>query len=563
MTMKSKTEKTHKGDILVVDDTVPNLRLLSGMLTGQGYKVRGVPSGPMALTAVHSAAPDLILLDINMPEMNGYEVCEKLKASVESRGIPVIFVSALDETLDKVRAFQVGAVDYVSKPFQLEEVLARVENHLNLRALQKELQLANDKLEQRVKERTIELQETVELLKDEIAERQRAQREKSEIEAQLYQSQKMEALGRLAGGVAHDFNNFLTVVICNADVLLSAPLDEERLKKKLELIRQTGMKAASLTQQLLAFSKGQVIHPKVLDLNEVVQEMEGMVHSLVGRKVKVSMSLDSSIGKVKVDPTQISQVILNLAVNARDAMPNGGALSVVTANIDVNDTGMSDFPEIEPGAYVRLTVTDTGLGMDEKTQRRIFEPFYTTKAKDKGTGLGLSTVLGIVSQSDGSIQVLSEPNKGTEFRVYFPRTEPSQELRETRPSGSGEQGGGETILVVDDDPDLRSMLSELLQQNGHKVLEASDGSEALEVRKNYSGSVDLLLTDVAMPLMGGIELADWLARLSTETKVLFITSYVDSPGIQGLLDKSGFAFLQKPFTCEILMAKLREVLDQS
>ena len=561
--MKSKTENSHKGDILIVDDTLPNLRLLSGMLTGQGYKVRGVPSGPMALTAVSSAAPDLILLDINMPEMNGYEVCEKLKASVESREIPVIFVSALDETLDKVKAFQVGAVDYVSKPFQLEEVLARVQNHLTLRALQKELQLANDELENRVKERTVELQKTVELLKDEIADRQRAEREKSEIEAQLYQSQKMEALGRLASGVAHDFNNFLTVVICNADVLLSAPLDEERLKKKLELIRRTGMRAASLTQQLLAFSKRQVIHPKMLNLNEVVHEMEGMVLSLVGKRVKLSLSLDSSIGKVKVDPTQISQVILNLAVNARDAMPHGGALSVATSNVDVNETGMSGFPELEQGSYVLLSVVDTGLGMDEKTKNRIFEPFYSTKAKDKGTGLGLSTVLGIVSQSGGKIQVLSEPNKGTEFRVYFPWGEIVPERSEIRPSKSGESHGGETILVVDDDPELRSMLGELLRQNGYTVLEACDGNEALEVRKKHSGLVDLLLTDVVMPQMGGIELADWLARLGAETKVLYITSYIDSPGIQGLLEKSGFSFLQKPFTREILMATLQEVLGQS
>ena len=548
----------HSGDILIVDDRLANLRLLSNMLTQQGYKVRGVPNGPMALKVADSAPPDLILLDINMPDMSGYEVCEKLKADEKTSDIPIVFISALDEALDKVKAFSVGGIDYITKPFQIEEVLVRVETHLSLRNLQKVLQASNENLERRVKERTAELADTVARLEDQITQRQKEEVRRVELETQLHQSQKMEALGLMAGGVAHDFNNVLAVILGYSDILEGLDCDEKTRNRILE-IKLAANRGAALTSQLLAFSRRQVFRPRVLDLNDSVSNMEKMIDRLVGKDVRLSLLLAPDLEKVKADPGQMDQVVMNLAVNARDAMPDGGELSLVTFNCEVSESESTE--DWAAGSYVVLKVSDPGTGIDEETQRRIFEPFFTTKEQGKGTGLGLATVHGIVKQSHGHLEVESAIGKGTTFSVHLPVVDGTiEEDRESRLI-TGDLQGSERVLVVENEPEFREMVKQLLQGSGYAVLEAEGGEMALQLCQESKEPIHLLLTDVVMPGMSGPELSEALQRVNSEIKVLYMSGFMANAIVDRGLSITEMAFLQKPFTRDELAYKVREVLD--
>jgi len=528
------------------------------MLKRQGYKVRGVPNGAMALKAATNAPPDLILLDINMPQTSGYEVCEALKANDLTRDVPVIFISALNEALDKVKAFSVGGVDYITKPFQIEEVLVRVETHLSLRSLQKTLQATNETLEKRVEERTAELARTVQRLEEQITERQREEGWRVALEGQLHQSQKMDALGRMAGGVAHDFNNVLAVILGYSDILGQMEYDEKTLARVNEIKLAAG-RGSALTSQLLAFSRRQVFQPSVMSLNQAVVEMEKMLDRLVGEKVNLSLALQPDLATVRADPGQIDQVVMNLAVNARDAMPEGGGLQFATTEVEI---GRSEADVKKPaGRYVVLSVTDTGTGMDEETRRRIFEPFYTTKEDGKGTGLGLATVHGIVNQSHGYLEVESEVGKGTTFLVYLPALAGAvQEEGKSRPVG-GQIQGTERVLVVDDEPEFREMVRQLLEGLGYAVLMASGGLEALEIAEQEERPIHLVLTDVVMPGMNGRELADKISVTLPDSKTLYMSGYMDDAIVHSGLSGGELAFLQKPFTREDLAYKIREILD--
>ncbi len=542
-------------DILIVDDTLPNLRLLSSMLSKRGYKVRAVPNGSMALTAVASAPPDLILLDINMPGLNGYEVCERLKADDNTRDIPVIFISALDKASDKVSSFAFGGVDYITKPFQVEEVLARVGCHLSISTLQRCLAEANDMLERRVEKRTEELAQAIVKLEEQIAERRRAEAERAELEGQLHQSQKMDALGRLAGGVVHDFNNLLAVIIGYAEVL-NYKFDEDQVKEEVEQILRAGDQAASLTQQLLAFSRRQAMEPKVVVLNDVVENVARMLKPMIGEQVEWATDLDAGLGKIMADPGQIEQSIVNLALNARDAMPDGGRLSIRTANEEKQASESET-----ASSYVSLAVSDTGFGMDDETRRRVFEPFYTTKAVGEGTGLGLSTVHGIVNQSGGWIELDSRLNEGTRFVLYFPRLVDDVPVDEKPRFSTTDLRGSETVLLVDADVGVRGIVSTTLRESGYTVLEALDGADALENWKKREANVHLLITDVIMRRIGGRDLVEWLVPLQDQVRVIYMSGYMDeSTARHGLLER-GMHFLQKPFSRNDLLVKVREVLD--
>ena len=548
-------------DILIVDDTLPNLRLLHDMLKDQGYKVRGVHSGPMALSVVAKAPPDLVLLDINMPGMNGYEVCHQLKADPATRDIPVLFISALDEAWDKVKGFEAGGVDYITKPFQLEEVLARVENHLTIRHLQGKLQQSNEDLEQRVEERTAQLAKTVSALKEQIAERQRAEERKSELERQLHQAQKMESLGLMAGGIAHDFNNMLTIIMGYAELELGAVPTDEELYKNLELILKTSERAASLTDQLLAFSRRKIVAPRVVDLNIVVRDTEKMLSRLLGDHIELALDLLPEPGPVKTDPGLMEQAIVNLAINARDAMPDGGTLQIATSAIELDAETAANDPDLQAGSYLELTISDSGTGMDKETLAHVFEPFFTTKEQGKGTGLGLSTVHGIVRQSGGQVQITSEVGSGTTFTILLPRIAEAVEPLVQKTQRSIQLDGTETILLVEDEADLRLMIRRFLEKRGYTILEAEDGGQALQLYERNKGSIHLLITDVIMPKMGGQELADWLTPLRPEMKILFMSGYMaEEVNRYGLLD-SGAAFLQKPFARDVLLGKVRALLD--
>jgi len=382
-------------------------------------------------------------------------------------------------------------------------------------------------------------------------------------EEQLRQAQKMEAVGRLAGGVAHDFNNLLTVINGYSDLTLRDIDRNSPARSRIEEIKKEGERAASLTRQLLAFSRKQMLQPRVLDLNTVISEMDKMLRRLIGEDMLLQTSLDRSLGQVKADPGQIEQILMNLVVNARDAMPTGGHLTIETRNAYLDRAHIKRRESVRPGHYVVLSVSDDGHGMDTETQERIFEPFFTTKEQGKGTGLGLSTVYGIVKQSEGSIWVYSEVGKGTTFKIYLPRVDEVEVAEATAEERRVVPRGHETLLLVEDEDIVRALSREILEQYGYTVICAADGEEGLRVCKEFAGGIDLMITDVVMPRMSGRELAEQAAILRPETRVLYMSGFTDDAIVRhGLLDDD-FAFIQKPFSPDALALKAREMLDQS
>jgi PAS domain S-box-containing protein len=386
--------------------------------------------------------------------------------------------------------------------------------------------------------------------------------ERQRLEEQLRQAQKMEAVGRLAGGVAHDFNNLLTVIIGYSDFMLGKLPDSDRLYRPLAEIKRAAERAASLTRRLLAFSRKQVLQPQILDLTSVLESAYEMLRRMIGEDIELVMNLSPALGHVKADPGHIEQVIMNLAVNARDAMPQGGQLTLEAANVELDASCVSSHEGVRPGPYVMLAVSDTGIGMDAKTQAHMFEPFFTTK--EQGSGLGLATVYGIVKQSGGDVWVYSELGKGTTFKVYLPRIEQAVGVVEAgdRRAEEGPQGS-ENILLVEDEEAVRCLVKETLENKGYEVLEAKGAHEALEVVDRHKEAIHLLLTDVVMPQISGTELAKLLAPLHPETKVLYMSGYTESAAFRQSLLDPGTPVLQKPFTLDALTRKLREVLGSA
>ncbi len=380
------------------------------------------------------------------------------------------------------------------------------------------------------------------------------------LESQLRQAQKMEAVGMLAGGVAHDFNNLLTIITGYSQLILNSLGPRDPNRHSAEQIMKAGERAAALTQQLLAFSRRQILQPKVLDLNKLVTGLSTMLQRLIGEDVDLRLVLPADLGRVNADPGQVEQVIMNLVVNARDAMPKGGVLTVETGNIELDDAYVGRHMAVKPGPYIRLAVSDTGSGMDKATQDRLFEPFFTTKVPGRGTGLGLSTVFGIVKQSGGSLEVYSEPGRGTTVKVYLPRID--QPVVAETPKMKRRVGrGSETILVVEDDEMVRTLVRETLEADGYKVLDSADPLDARRIAVNHKTSIELLITDVVMPKLSGRELADQILQSRPALKVLYMSGYTDNAILNsGLLQKE-VAFLQKPFTPAALTEKVREVLE--
>ncbi|MBI2932721.1 MAG: response regulator [Planctomycetes bacterium] len=392
-----------------------------------------------------------------------------------------------------------------------------------------------------------------------ITEHKKAEASLLESQEQLRQAQKMEAIGRLAGGVAHDFNNLLTVINGYSDVMLAQLKAADPLRQSVQEIRHAGERAASLTRQLLAFSRKQMLTPKILNLNDVLRNLERMLRRLIGEDVELVTRFDSNLSSVRADPGQIEQVLMNLAVNSRDAMPKGGKLVLETSTLSLDDAFVRTHPGSAPGPVVMLSVADTGTGMDKHVLARIFEPFFTTKEPGKGTGLGLATVYGIIKQSGGYIGVESEVGRGTVFRIYLPAVEgapspPSDALPPRAVEGS------QTVLLVEDESPLRKLVQQILQSRGYRVLAASEPGEALLLAERHAGTIDLLLTDVVMPHMNGRELAERLTAQHRDMKVLYVSGYPDDTVmLQGLV-RPGMAFLCKPFTAEALLGKIRAML---
>ncbi len=825
-------ERDETARIMVVDDVPANLKLLSEIIAGHGYHVRPASSGQLALRSVAAETPDLILLDVRMPEMDGFEVCRRLKSDAKTSSIPVIFISALGDSEDKIRGFEAGAVDYITKPFHPSEVLKRIETHLSLRRLQQRLEDQNRRLQQEiveraraeeelirhracleelVSERTADLSQEVRkrreaeeklrekahflqtlmdaipnpifykdingryrgcntaferylgrqrceiigasvydispreladryyemdsallrqggvqiyesslryadgVLRDvifskatytdangnlgglvgvilDISERKRAEtkiREANErfrsvlraataysiigtdtdgvirifnegaermlgyraeeiidkatpelfhdpdevaaraaemeikpgfevfvaaarngetetrewtyiqkdgsrltvsltvtamlsekgvltgfigiarditlekkLEQQLIQSQKMECVGLLAGGVAHDFNNLLTPILGYSELLMAAFPEDDPRHKRLQQVKEAAERAKDLTRRLLAFSRKQIIELKPVDLGDVIRHFQNILRRTIRENVAINVVISPTLGKIRADAGQLELMLLNLSINAQDAMSDGGQMTIEARNAELDQGYTALHPELAPGPYVMLAVSDTGHGMDEKVMEHIFEPFFTTKELGKGTGLGLSTVYGIVRQHGGSIHVYSEKGHGTVFRIFLPRLtdatatlDPPVQLPETAPHGA------ETVLVVEDNDMVRTLACEMLKTLGYRVLAGENPDRGIELVREYQGSISLLLTDVVMPGMNGRELFEMLGRIRPDLKVLFMSGYTsDVIGHQGVLDE-GVDYIQKPFSLQLLSEKVRAMLD--
>jgi signal transduction histidine kinase len=512
--------------ILIAEDNRFYRVALEGTLKEWGYQVVAAGNGQEALDILQQPhAPQLAILDWMMPGIDGVEVCRRVRALDRPQPTYIILLTACEGKDNIVTGLKSGADDYIAKPFDSEELRARLQVGLRIVGLQ-------NSLAQRVRD----------------------------LEDALTGAQKFEALGRLAGGVAHDFNNLLTVILGSADIMLSShartpPAD------MIELIRHSAERGAALTRQLLAFSRKQVLAPVVLDLNQLIRNVQKMLARLIGAHIELTTALDLALHPVCADPGQLEQVLMNLVVNARDAMPDGGTLTITTANVEIGQTPGPGQPALPADSYAVVRVSDTGCGMDEHIRRRIFEPFFTTKEVGRGTGLGLATVYGIVKQSDGAVQVESAPGRGTCFTIYLPRSAKCPSVLDLALAPAPQAKGQETVLVVEDEEAVRGMASRSLRANNYRVLEASNGQEALAISDSCVEPIDLVLTDVIMPKLTGPQLAEALSERRPATKVLLMSGYADSDGLCRRVVQSGMPFLQKPFTPDTLARKVREVLD--
>ncbi len=449
----------------------------------------------------------------------------------------------------------------IPTPAQLEEEIE------TRRAAEAEVRTMNMELEARVASRTAELVQSEAMYRRVAEEQQKFAGDlrvemgrRKELEGQLIQAQKMEAVGRLAGGVAHDFNNLLTVILGYNEMLRDMVKSDESALDFVQEMQRAAERASALTNQLLAFSRRQLSVPRVLDLNELVRRVDKMLRRIIGEDIELTIWLAEGLGRVKADPSHIDQVILNLAVNSRDAMPHGGKLTIETANVELTEEYAESHLGVTPGPYVMLAVSDTGTGMDAVTRAHLFEPFFTTKEKGKGTGLGLSIVYGIVKQNGGEIMVYSEPGQGAVFKIYLPVVQEEVESSEAEGPDATPGARAATILLVEDEDQVRNLTRAMLARQGHRILDTGSATEALELAVQSGEAIDMVLTDIVMPRMNGVELAAALKERLPQIKVLFMSGYTDEAVVRHGILAVGAPFLQKPFTASALRAKINEVL---
>ena len=531
--------------ILLADDNTDMRDYVRQLLEAQGYRVEAVADGEAALVAARARRPDLILTDVMMPRLNGIELLKMIRSDKALAGTPVVMLSARAGEDARVKALDAIADDYLAKPFGARELLARIRSNIKIAALRRraevELQAINADLERRVEaELAVRLQ----------------------VEEALRQAQKMEAIGQLTGGVAHDFNNLLTVIIGGLDTIRRAkPEDQARIKRGVDMAFHGAQRAASLTSRLLAFSRRQPLSPKPLDLNVLVRDLSELLHRTLGETIELEIVGSPRLWTVEVDQHQLESAILNLAVNARDAMPRGGRLTIETSNTMLDESYAAHDVEVQPGQYVMLAVSDNGEGMSEETLAHAFEPFYTTKEVGKGTGLGLSMVYGFVKQSRGHVTLYSEVAHGTSVKLYFPRyhgaPRPVSSEQTVEPQSASRD---EVVLVVEDNDEVRAYSIDILKELGYRVFEAGTAEAALRALETAE-RIDLLFTDVILPGDNGRMLADRALQLRPDLRVLFTTGYSRNAIVHhGRLD-SHLHLISKPFTFNQLATKLRELLD--
>jgi PAS domain S-box-containing protein len=628
--------------ILIVEDSLDGRQALQTLLAGQGYTLAFAENGPDGLARAIELIPDLILLDIMLPGMDGLEVCRRLRATPALAEVPIILVTALDDRDTRIQGIMAGADDFISKRFDGTELRARVRTITRLnryRRLVRErakferlvdlmpsgllladaagtINLVNPAMLRMLGDRRQEQvlgQSLLSLIRPDQREACAAELVRAaahpaavsqfetvllhadgtffpaeidigqflwdeqplayvvvrdittrrQLEAQLLQSQKMESIGRLAGAVAHDFNNLLTAIIGYAELALASLPSEAAERADLDQINHAALSAAQLTRQLLAFARQQPIEPSIFCPNDLLAGLEKLLRRLIGEDIEFMLVAAPDLGLVRADAGQIEQVLVNLAVNARDAMPQGGKLTIETANVQLDRVYARAHPGVEPGAYVLLAVSDTGVGMDESIKRYAFEPFFTTKELGRGTGLGLATCYGIVKQHGGSIELYSEPGHGTAVKIYLPRVEGrADSLPKPRAVEAELPRGSELVLLVEDEPEVRGLVSRILGGLGYTVLQSGDGDAALRLAQSHAGrAIDLLLTDVVMPRLSGRTLAEYMAARFPGIKVLFTSGYAERGIVNhGQIDHQA-AFLAKPFSAAALAHKVRDVLD--
>jgi PAS domain S-box-containing protein len=639
--------------VLLIDDNPGDIRLIQEMLKEGGVKLKMDLADRLSTGLEHlmKGAPDVILLDLGLPDSQGFDTFKRVHTQVSH--VPIIVLTGLADKTLALKAVREGAQDYLVK--------SRIDNNLLVRAVRYAIE------RKRVEKALLESQRTLEAVvetapslivltdpegqillfnraceeltgykreevlgktipelflppewipvvqkrfadpyapevqaphenpwktksgkerpiewrctvlpspKDgrpcilgtgiDITERKRAEKEMAELQEQLRQSQRMEAIGQLAGGVAHDFNNLLTIIKGNSQLsLMGLKGEDPSLRRNIEEIMKATDRASGLIRQLLAFSRSQVMEMKVIDLNMLITDLDTMLRRVIGEDIELAIQLAEDVGRVRTDPGQIEQVILNLAVNARDAMSEGGKLIIKTQNVEIDEDYVWAHVGVTSGSYAMLSITDTGCGMTPEVKDHLFEPFFTTKEVGKGTGLGLSTAYGIVKQSRGNICAYSEPGRGTTFKIYLPRVdEPLKEMSE-RVLRKESPRGNETILIVEDQEEVRKLTVQILRRQGYTVFEASHGEEAMRVAQGHAEEgIDLLLTDVVMPGMSGRELAEKLGFLLPKMKVLYMSGYTDDAIVRHGVLEEGVNCLQKPFTLDSLARKVREVLDK-
>jgi two-component system, cell cycle sensor histidine kinase and response regulator CckA len=496
-----------------------------------------VRSATEGLELLQRTLVDLVLVDLRMPDMHALDFLRQLRQRGQS--VPVVVVTGGGDETAAIAALKLGAYDYICKrEGYLTQVPYAIDNAIDRFRL---MQL-NRRLEA------------------ELADRERAEAERAHLSEQLQQAQKIESLGRLAGGVAHDFNNLLTVITGHADLMLEKLAPDDPLRENVRNVSAATRRASDLTRQLLAFGRRQLLQPRVMDLNESIRESTSMVSRLLNESVELVTVLDPHLGHVEADPSQLNQLLVNLAVNARDAMPHGGRLTIETDNVSIDDEEAQRHPSFRPGSYVMLAVSDTGIGIQNDVLPHIFEPFFTTKEHGKGTGLGLSMVYGIVKQSGGWIWVSSEVGRGTTFKVYLPRVEGALSVIGA-PAALDSPRGDETVLVVEDQQEVRSLMLHVLRTHGYDVIEAAEGASAVAACEAVARPISLLVTDVVMPGMSGPTLAAHLRTVRPDMRVLYVSGYTDAAVFEHGTGEQPVTFLQKPFTPSQLTRKVREVLD--
>ena len=443
--------------------------------------------------------------------------------------------------------------------YEVMEINSDITREKNVR---EELRTANQELEKRVAARTHALGESTASL-EKVNQELRAEIEKTKwLEEQLLQTQKMEAIGRLAGGVAHDFNNLLTVISGYNHMILDEPANISEVMEWAGEVEQAAESAASLTQQLLAFSRRQVLQPRIVDMNVIVRRMEKLLRRVIGEDIDLATHLEPGLARVSADPGHLEQVVMNLVVNARDAMPQGGKLTIETCNITLDEEYAELHSRVKPGEYVELAISDTGDGMSEETRQRIFEPFFTTKEMGKGTGLGLSIVYGIVKQNGGEIWVYSQLGKGTTFKIYLPVATVNGSEEPVPAATAAPRKRTEIILLVEDDPAVRKLVRSMLHRTGHTVLETQTGQDAIQICRSRPEQIDLVLTDVVMPDLSGPELAEQLTNIRPGMRVLYMSGYADNAVVRHGVLPPNAPFIQKPFTAQALNNKIRDILDE-